>query len=90
MLGSSMQIHSFRKQNHVWIGLQRDTSQSTMVYKWIDGSALSWGAFYTTPWKDTSTPLDDPTKACVKMEWGTGLLWEDHDCSSTENYLCEG
>lgn len=54
-----------------------------MVYKWMDGTTLSWGSFYNSPWKDSSTPVNDVTKACVKMEWGAGLLWKHHDCSST-------
>ena len=80
----------FRKDKNVWIGIERDVSQPTMVYKWMDGTTLSWGSFYNSPWKDSSTPSDDVTKACVEMEWGTGLLWKHHDCSSTEDFLCEG
>ena len=61
-----------------------------MVYKWIDGTPLSWGALYTTPWKDSSTPVDDATMTCVKMEWGASLNWKHHSCDSTEDFLCEG
>ena len=61
-----------------------------MVYKWIDGTPLSWGAFNASPWKDSSTPVDDVTKACVKMEWGADLKWKHHSCDSTEDFLCEG
>lgn len=80
----------FGKDKNVWIGIERDVSQPTMVYKWMDGTTLSWGSFYNSPWKDSSTPVNDVTKACVKMEWGAGLLWKHHDCSSTEDFLCEG
>ncbi|XP_062595726.1 uncharacterized protein LOC134257100 [Saccostrea cucullata] len=78
------------KSKNVSIGLQRDLAQSGLVYKWIDGSALTWGSFYNIPWKDVNTPVDDPTKACVKMEWGSDLRWKHHDCAATEDFLCEG
>lgn len=79
-----------RKSKNVWIGLDRDVNQATMVYKWTDGTTLSWGAFYTTPWKDASTPVDDVTKACVIMEWGASLNWKHHSCDAIEDFLCEG
>ena len=60
------------------------------MYKWIDDTSLSWGAFNASPWKDAATPVDDVTKACVKMEWGAGLNWKHHSCDSTEDFLCEG
>ena len=61
-----------------------------MVYKWIDGTPLSWGAFHASPWKDSSTPVDDIAQACVKMEWGADLKWKHHSCAGTEDFLCEG
>lgn len=77
-----------RKSKNVWIGLQRDATPT--VFKWIDGSALTWAPLYADPWKDGGTPSTDVTKACIKMEWGSSLVWKDHDCASTEDFLCEG
>uniref|UniRef100_K1Q6T9 C-type mannose receptor 2 n=1 Tax=Magallana gigas TaxID=29159 RepID=K1Q6T9_MAGGI len=76
------------KSKNVWIGLQRDATPT--VFKWIDGSALTWAPLYADPWKDGGTPSTDVTKACIKMEWGSSLVWKDHDCAATEDFLCEG
>nr|XP_034336543.1 uncharacterized protein LOC105324515 isoform X1 [Crassostrea gigas] len=76
------------KSKNVWIGLQRDATPA--VFKWIDGSALTWAPLYADPWKDGGTPSTDVTKACIKMEWGSSLLWKDHECAATEDFLCEG
>ncbi|XP_052692079.1 macrophage mannose receptor 1-like [Crassostrea angulata] len=76
------------KSKSVWIGLQRDATPT--VFKWIDGSALTWAPLYADPWKDGGTPSTDVTKACIKMEWGSSLPWKDHECAATEDFLCEG
>lgn len=61
-----------------------------MVYKWMDGIIFFWGLFYNLFWKDSFILVNDVIKVCVKMEWGVGLLWKYYDCSSIEDFLCEG
>ncbi|XP_078332621.1 C-type mannose receptor 2-like isoform X2 [Crassostrea virginica] len=78
------------KGTHVWIGLERDLSSGTHSYKWIDGTPLSYASFGQYPWKDVNTPADDLSKACIKLDWGSGLLFKPHECTATMDFLCEG
>ena len=79
-----------RKGTDVWIGLERDLSSGTHSYKWIDGTPLSYASFGQNPWKDVNTPADDLSKACIKLDWESELLFEPDNCTATMDFLCEG
>lgn len=78
------------KGDHPWIGLERDLSATTHTYKWIDGNPLAYASFGTYPWRDATTPADDLTKTCIRLDWGPGLLFKPDSCTQTKDFLCEG
>lgn len=78
------------KGDHPWIGLERDLSATTHTYKWIDGNPLAYASFGTHPWRDETTPADDLSKTCIRLDWGPGLLFKPDACNQTKDFLCEG
>ncbi|XP_052683376.1 uncharacterized protein LOC128163763 [Crassostrea angulata] len=76
--------------DNVWIGLERDLLAPTHIYKWTDGTPLTYASFGTYPWKDASTSVDDQTKTCIRLDWGSELKFEPYDCTESMDFLCEG
>ena len=64
-----------------WIGLNdRDVEG---IYTWIDGTAVSY-----TNW--TSTPSDDTNSNCVQINNAGNGIWESVSCGATLNaFLCK-
>ena len=64
-----------------WIGLNDRDVEGT--YTWIDGTALSY-----TNW--TSTPSDDTNSNCVQVNNAGNGVWESVSCdTSLDAFLCK-